>query len=88
MLKKISVSVTPQMASRIKDIVKGGEYGSTSEVVREALRDWSEKRARKQAEIDYLRTAWDKGIKSGPGRFRSFQDIRKEARKRAGIKEP
>ena len=33
------------MAATVRGAVEGGEYASTSEVVREALRDWTLKRA-------------------------------------------
>jgi len=78
-VQKISIALTHDMAQTVKSAVKQGEYGSASEAVREALRDWSEKRAKKQAELKYLRKLWKEGIESGPGKFNSIEEIIAEA---------
>ena len=39
-LEKLSISLTPELASLVRSAVTGGDYASTSEVIREALRDW------------------------------------------------
>lgn len=84
-VEKVSVSLTPDMASMVKSVVASGEYGSASEAVREALREWSEKRHRKNAEIDALRSAWESGLNSGDGQHGSLDDILSEARRRHKI---
>lgn len=38
-----SVSMTPQHAELLRDAVNSGAYARGSEVVREAMRDWSAK---------------------------------------------
>jgi len=80
-VEKISVALTHDMAQMVKSAVKGGEYGSASEAVREALRDWGNKRERREAEITYLREAWNKGIESGTGQFSSIDDLLAHAHK-------
>jgi antitoxin ParD1/3/4 len=61
--EKISITLTPEMNRMIKDRVEAGDYGSTSELIREALHLWqrreeehqqnlAEVRARVQAAID------------------------------------
>ncbi len=37
---KLSIAVTEDMAAELRAAVEGGDYGSVSEVVRDALRDW------------------------------------------------
>jgi antitoxin ParD1/3/4 len=79
---KISVALTPELHEIVQDAVSGGDYASTSEVIREALRDWREKRERKREAIKELRRLWDEGIASGPAEERDIQEILAEARRR------
>ena len=81
-VEKISVALTPEMAAFVRDAVKTGEYASSSEVIREALRDWNRKRILRQEEINQARRLWNEGLKSGPGRFTDISDIKAEARRR------
>lgn len=78
-VEKLSVAFTHDMASLVKSTVTNGEYGSVSEAVREAMRDWAEKRERNKAEIEYLRGAWKQGVESGAGRFGSIDELLAEA---------
>lgn len=39
-LEKLSISLTPELAFLVRSAVTEGDYASTSEVIREALRDW------------------------------------------------
>ena len=39
-LEKLSISLTHELASLVRSAVTEGGYASTSEVIREALRDW------------------------------------------------
>ncbi len=61
--EKISITLTPEMNRMIKERVEAGDYGSTSELIRDALRLWQRRedehkqnlveiRARLQASID------------------------------------
>lgn len=74
-VKKLSIALTHDMAETVKSAVKSGEYGSNSEVIRDALRNWTTERKREQEEISYLRKAWDKGIDSGRKEFTSIDEI-------------
>ncbi|MGE0005998.1 MAG: type II toxin-antitoxin system ParD family antitoxin [Parvibaculaceae bacterium] len=65
-VEKISVAVTHDMAAAMRRVVESGEYASTSEVVREALRDWKFRRVQREQAIEELRRLWDEGIASGP----------------------
>lgn len=81
-VEKISVALTPEMAALVRDAVKTGEYASSSEVIREALRDWNHKRFLRQEEISQIKKLWNEGLKSGPGRFADISDLKAEARRR------
>ena len=80
-VEKLSIALTTEMAREVRMAVKSGEYASSSEVIREALRDWRRKRALQDQEIEELRGMWREGIKSGKGRYRSMEEIKQAARK-------
>lgn len=65
-VQKVSVALTPEIVAMLKDAVDTGEYTSTSEVVREALRAWKVRRTMYEMEIAELRRLWNEGIDSGP----------------------
>lgn len=80
--KKISVSITEELDRTMKDAVKRGEYGSSSEVVRDALRGWHKNREREKLEIQRIRQLVQEGIDSGPGTTKTIDEIKKAARAR------
>ncbi|GLS17149.1 CopG family transcriptional regulator [Labrys miyagiensis] len=65
-VEKVSVSLTPEYAAMMREVVEAGEYASASEVMREALRDWKFRRLQREQAIEELRRIWDVGIASGP----------------------
>jgi antitoxin ParD1/3/4 len=81
-VEKMSIALTPEMAAAVRAAVASGEYVSSSEVVREALRDWQLRRALHQKELEELRHVWQEGIASGPGHLADMQAIKAEARRR------
>jgi antitoxin ParD1/3/4 len=64
-VEKLSVVVTPEMASKLHEAVADGRYASTSEVVREALDDWTARQSMRAEAAAELRKLWDKGVSSG-----------------------
>jgi antitoxin ParD1/3/4 len=66
-VEKISVALPPEMVGAVRDAVVSGEYASTSEVIRDALRDWTLKRKVATIELDKMRRLVREGIESGPG---------------------
>lgn len=79
---KRSITLSPELATAVDEAVAAGEYASASEVIREALRGWKERRDLLGYTVEELRTLWDEGIASGPGRFASMDEIKAEARAR------
>ncbi len=66
-IEKISIALPPEMVVLLRQAVDGGEYSSSSEVVREALRDWTHKRQLQQNGIEELRGVWKAAReKNGP----------------------
>lgn len=53
-LERITVTMPEEMAAKLRAAVEAGEYATTSEIVREALREWSDHQARRQAAVASL----------------------------------
>jgi antitoxin ParD1/3/4 len=66
-VEKISIALPPEMVAQLRQAVATGEYASSSEVVRDALRDWTHKRELQQNGIAELRALWQQAReKNGP----------------------
>jgi antitoxin ParD1/3/4 len=81
-VKKISIALTGEQIVALKAAVETGEYATTSEIVREAIRDWQFKRELRDEDLRRLRQLWDQGKASGPATPADFDAARQEARKR------
>lgn len=79
-VQKVSIALSPEMLNEVKQAVNSGEYASTSEVIREALRAWRLQQSLKDAELERLRKAWREGIDSGPSTVFDIEAIKAEAR--------
>ena len=66
-VERMTVTMPAEMAETLRRTVAGGEYASTSEVVREALREWKRARDAERRDLDALRAAIRAGLDSGPG---------------------
>ncbi|MFP5221817.1 MAG: type II toxin-antitoxin system ParD family antitoxin [Acidobacteriota bacterium] len=81
-VEKISIALTHDLADLVRQAVENGDYASSSEVIRDALRDWKMKRTIQQQQLEELRKLWTEGTASGPGRFSTMEEIIQEARSR------
>lgn len=81
-VEKISVALTPEMATMVRKAVESGEYATASEVIRDALRLWKQDQILREHEIAELRAAWEEGIASGPAEPLDMAEIKAEARRR------
>ena len=50
-IERLTITLPSGMAEAVKGAVNDGDYASTSEVVRDALRDWKLKRALQLQEV-------------------------------------
>ena len=67
-VEKISIALPPEMVAQLRDAVERGEYASSSEVVRDALRDWTRKRELRQNGLAELRRMWQEArSEANPG---------------------
>ena len=81
-VRKVSIALTGEQIGALKAAVDAGEYATTSEIVREALRDWQYKRELRREDLARLRQLWDEGKASGPPRKADFGRIQCEGHKR------
>ncbi len=86
-IDKISIAITREQHEKIKAAVEAGAYATTSEVIRDALRDWEFREELRRLERERIGRLWDEGIASGPARHRSIEDIISEAQSRSGTHE-
>jgi antitoxin ParD1/3/4 len=61
-VEKISIALPPEMVTLVRQAVEAGEYASNSEVVRDALRDWTHRRTLRQQGIGELRNVWQQAM--------------------------
>ncbi len=80
--RRLSVALLGDQIEALREAVAAGEYATTSEIIREAVRDWQVKRALRPDEIVHLRAMWDEGEASGPAEPLDFAELRREARER------
>jgi antitoxin ParD1/3/4 len=81
---KISIALTPELAAEIDAAIATGDYASTSEVIREALREWKTRRIGREAALEELRRLIQEGIDSGEPIAGGFdaEDIKRRGRER------
>lgn len=73
-IERMTITMPAEMAATIKEAVSGGDYASTSEVVREAIRDWKAKRALQRQEFAALEADIAKGLADlEAGRTKGFE---------------
>ena len=53
--EKISITMTPEMMQEIRASVASGEYASTSEAMRDAVRLWQRERLEQSERLDAIR---------------------------------
>jgi len=64
-IERLSIALPSPMADAVRHAVESGEYASTSEVIRDALRLWESRRALRERDLSVLRQRWDDGKASG-----------------------
>lgn len=61
-IEKISIALPLEMVTIVRQAVDDGEYASSSEVIRDALRDWTLKRNLRRQGIEELREVWQEAL--------------------------
>ncbi len=76
-IERLTITLPSDMAAIVRGAVEGGDYASSSEVIREALRDWKTKRAVQLMEMESLKADIDKGLADlAEGRVKEFDATR------------
>jgi antitoxin ParD1/3/4 len=81
-IQKISVALTAEQVDALKAAVDTGEYATTSEIVREALREWQWRRELRREDLNRLRQLWEQGKASGAAAPLDRSQSRERARQR------
>ncbi len=61
-IEKLSIALPSEMAAVVRRAVDAGEYSSNSEVIRDALRDWTHKRNLREQGLNHLRKLWQEAV--------------------------
>jgi antitoxin ParD1/3/4 len=76
-IERLTITLPAEMAAVVKSAVEVGDYASSSEVVRAALRDWKMKRALQLEELAALKADIDVGLADvAAGRVKDFNAAR------------
>lgn len=87
-IERLTITLPAEMAGLLKGAVDEGDYASTSEVIREALRDWKVKRELRLGQIAELKADIDRGLADvAEGRVATFDAKRIIARGRKLLKD-
>lgn len=81
-IEKISVALPADMLALVRAAVASGDYASTSEVIREALREWKGRREAHETAFEEIRRLWREGL-AGTGRhLLDTEAVKREGRRR------
>ena len=76
-IERLTITLPPEMAAVVKQAVETGDYASSSEVIRDALRDWKLKRALQIEELAALKADIATGLADvAAGRVTDFDPAR------------
>lgn len=76
-IERLTITLPAEMAALVRGAVDEGNYASSSEVIREALRDWKTKRALQLHELEGLKAEIDRGLADlADGRVQEFDTAR------------
>ncbi len=90
-VERITITLTSEMAEAVRAAVETGQYASNSEIIREALRDWTHKNMLRDRQLEALRKDVKEGIADvKAGRTRKFNPDRiiKKGKKRLANRAP
>lgn len=81
-IERVTIALPAETLESARAAVESGEYASTGEVVRDAMRLWENHRTLHAQEIARLRRAYEEGIASGSAGPLDIERIKREARAR------
>lgn len=81
-IEKISVALPTDMLELVRKAVDDGDYATTSEVIREALREWKTRRESREEALAELRRLVQEGLDSDQWHPLDTEAIKREGRRR------
>ncbi len=72
--EKISITMTPDMLRAVRDSVEAGEYASTSEALRDAVRVWLRQRLEDEERLNAIRARVRRSL-DDPRPDLSFEEV-------------
>jgi len=63
--ERITITLPPDMLAAIKTKVQSGAYGSTSEVIREAMRFWEKQQEEHEIRLSLIRSRLAASVQNG-----------------------
>ena len=83
-MERVTVALPATMAEQMRAAVDAGEYATTSEVVRDALRLWESRRELRVRAVERLRDAWSARKVSGESTPLDIEAVIARARRKRG----
>jgi antitoxin ParD1/3/4 len=80
-IEKISVALPKDMLELVKKAVESGDYATTSEVIREALREWKGRRQTREESLAEIRRLVQEGLDSGEWHPLDTEETKREGRR-------
>jgi len=80
-IEKISVALPTDMLELVKKAVASGDYATTSEVIREALREWKGRRETREETLGEIRRLVQEGLNSPIRHSIDTEEIKREGRR-------
>ena len=81
-VEKITIALTAEQAAFVRSMVATGRFASTSEAIRDAVREWQDRRDLPGYTVRELRGLVDEGLASGPSQHATFDDLKARDRGR------
>jgi len=81
-VEKITIALTAAQADAVRRAVTEGRYASTSEAIREAVREWQERCDLLGFTVEELRRLAEEGAASGDSRLTTMDEVKAAARRR------
>jgi antitoxin ParD1/3/4 len=74
-IERVTIALPEPMAASVRAAVEAGEYASTSEVLRDALRLWEARRELRACDVEELRRRSDAGKARGPAGETNMREL-------------
>jgi antitoxin ParD1/3/4 len=81
-IEKISVALPADMLELVRKVVDAGDYATTSEVIREALREWKGRRESREQALGEIRRLVQEGLDSKEWFPLDTEEVKREGRRR------